>query len=254
MKRRWAFVDWSFENEAEFIHLAQLKDLLDHSGIDANLTLDYLPYGRQDKQVRNDQTFALRTFARLVNCLNFNKVFCLDPHSGVAGELINNFCPIVPLKHINKAIEVAKPTMIAFPDKGAAERYGLLIELPTIYADKIRNQSTGEITKMAINGDPKDQVVLIVDDICDGGMTFIKLAELLNAQGAKAVHLFTTHGIYSKGIKPIKQAGIIHVMSKNGLAYDYHIRTTGITDVVHMPFDYVLNNYNYMETKENQCG
>ena len=47
----------------------------------------------------------------------------------------------------------------------------------------------------------KDKKVLIVDDICDGGRTFIELAKVLRAKGAETVDLYTTHGIYSKGTK-----------------------------------------------------
>ena len=54
-------VVWDFENESEIIHLAQLKDLADASGIDfSTLLISYLPYARQDKEVSNETTFALR--------------------------------------------------------------------------------------------------------------------------------------------------------------------------------------------------
>jgi ribose-phosphate pyrophosphokinase len=40
---------------------------------------------------------------------------------------------------------------------------------------------------------------LIVDDICDGGATFVALARKLREAGAIEVSLFVTHGIFSKG-------------------------------------------------------
>ena len=42
--------------------------------------------------------------------------------------------------------------------------------------------------------------ILIVDDICDGGATFVGLAKELRAAGAKKVYLYVTHGIFSKGL------------------------------------------------------
>ena len=46
---------------------------------------------------------------------------------------------------------------------------------------------------------------LIVDDICDGGGTFIPLAKKLKNAGAKTVTLYVTHGIFSKGLDPLKE-------------------------------------------------
>jgi ribose-phosphate pyrophosphokinase len=41
---------------------------------------------------------------------------------------------------------------------------------------------------------------VITDDICDGGMTFIHVAQRLKALSAERVVLFVTHGIFSKGL------------------------------------------------------
>lgn len=92
----YSIVKWEFENEAEFMHLAQLKSLLDQTRRGVQLYLPYLPYGRQDKDPQNNQTFALFTFARLLNVLDFESVSCFDPHSSVANFLINKFYPIYP--------------------------------------------------------------------------------------------------------------------------------------------------------------
>jgi len=39
---------------------------------------------------------------------------------------------------------------------------------------------------------------IIVDDICDGGGTFIGLAEELRRRNAASLYLYVTHGIFSK--------------------------------------------------------
>lgn len=51
-------------------------------------------------------------------------------------------------------------------------------------------------------------IALIVDDICDGGGTFVGLAKELRAAGATRVYLYVTHGIFSKRL-PLE--GIDHV-------------------------------------------
>lgn len=215
IRRRYVFVKWDFQSEQEFLVVAQLKDLLDHNGIDANLELSYLPYGRQDKQVRNDQTFALRTFARLLNCLGFNKVYCLDPHSEVAGQVIKNFHVIQPVDLIQRVIDIVNPDVICYPDKGARDRYSKIIDFPSIYAEKQRNQDTGEIENLSIIGNPIDQKILIVDDLCDGGATFIRLANMLHHLSPD-VNLYVTHGLFTKGVTPLFESGIRLIFDKRG--------------------------------------
>ncbi len=218
MSRRHVFVKWDFTCEAEFIQLAQLKDLLEHNGVTANLELSYLPYGRQDKQIRNDQTFALRTFASLLNSLHFYKVTCLDPHSSVAKELIENFVAVYPVELFYVVRDIVNPDVVLFPDEGSKEKYSELLDFNSIYAEKQRNQLTGEIEGVTIIGNPIDQKVLIFDDICDGGATFIRIAMMVRPI-VKELNLFVTHGLFSKGLKPLKDAGISRVFTKDGEAF-----------------------------------
>ena len=53
--------------------------------------------------------------------------------------------------------------------------------------------------------------VYIVDDICDGGRTFIALASEIRARNAGAVYLIVSHGIFSYGEEPLRRGGIDHV-------------------------------------------
>ena len=46
---------------------------------------------------------------------------------------------------------------------------------------------------------------LVIDDICDGGRTFINLAEKLLIMGANDLYLYVTHGIFSKGLPSIHE-------------------------------------------------
>ena len=70
-------------------------------------------------------------------------------------------------------------------------------------ATKVRNTITGEITGTRLD-DPdqsaKGRDCLIVDDICDGGRTFIELAKVIRQQGPARGYLYVTHGIFSNGL------------------------------------------------------
>lgn len=214
---------WEFENEAEFIHLAQAVDLVRSRGANKiTLRLPYLPYARQDKKICNDATFALHTFCNLLNSLNFVEVSIIDAHN-------KDFCKIklqgykdLPIHmYLATAIGRTKCTMLCYPDAGAKERYKDTLKMtnPLICSfSKERDQQTGEIKRLYLNElvDIKDQIVLICDDLCDGGMTFIKCAERLYELGAKEVHLYTTHGLYTKGTQVLIDNGIKRIFNKTG--------------------------------------
>ena len=210
---------WQFESDSEIFYLCQLKDLLDASGSKkTTLRVDYLPYARQDKPITNDSTFALRTFARILNSCKFDEVCFIDGHSSVSTDEIDGAIDKPVLGLIKKAIKACKPEAIVFPDAGAATRYCYCYYLMSdvMVARKKRNPATGRLNYTGINGDPVGKNVLIVDDICDGGMTFILLSKLLYEQGASEVHLYITHGIFSKGLKPLRDAGIGRIFTKDG--------------------------------------
>ena len=216
LNKSCAWVAWKFSSETEFLQLAQLKTLLDSRNIKTSLTLTYLPYGRQDKEVSNNSTFALHTFAKLLNSLEFSDVFCNDPHSEVASKLINNFYPVYPIDEVCRVAKLVESNTLCYPDKGAVSKYTKVFDFSYIYGEKVRDQSTGNILNYKLVGDPAGKNILIVDDICDGGMTFILLTKDLLVAGAKSVTLFVTHGIFSKGVKVLLNAGIQRIFTQDG--------------------------------------
>lgn len=209
-------ISWYFENEAEFLHIAQLKSLLDSFKVKTSLYIDYLPYGRQDKEITNLQTFALRPFCTLLNSLNFREITILDPHSKIALDGIFNSRATYPIEQILNAKNESKCDLFCYPDRGAYVKYTKIYEFPYIYGEKERDPLTGQILTYSLIGDCKNKNILIVDDICDGGATFIILAKVLKDAGAKSVCLFITHGLFTKGIEILMNAGIDRVFSKKG--------------------------------------
>jgi len=206
-------ITWEFENEAEFMHVAQLNDLLwsitNHPSI---LDLPYLPYARQDKEISNKSTFALHTFAELLNTLQFKRVIVKDPHNiEISKHLINNLEYTMPDLVGLLVYLGAQPV---YPDKGAAKRYGA--DSKSITCDKIREPLTGKIEGLTITGTVEPRHYLIIDDICDGGRTFIEVAKKLYEAGASEVSLYITHGIFSKGLEPLHEAGIHRIFTHKG--------------------------------------
>jgi ribose-phosphate pyrophosphokinase len=218
-------IDWEFDNEGEFMHLAQLKGLLDAKNVRAHLTLKYLPYGRQDKAISNDTTFALTVFAHLLNSLQFTHVAINDPHSSDALKLIYNSYAYYNTDALYNVVAELEVDHFCYPDNGAFMKYADIYDFADFsHGEKVRDQATGNIISFKLIGNPAGKTVLIVDDICDGGATFkILAADLYNA-GAKQVFLFVSHGIFSKGLKTLKEAGIQRIFCPDGEVTEYKTR------------------------------
>lgn len=178
------------------------------------MTIPYLPYARQDRACEKGEAHALQVMAQLINSLDAEEVYIIDAHSSVAEALINNYRGI-DLNHIFGSYWPSNLAedydVLIAPDAGAekkvfklAQEYGLPVEV----ARKVRCTKTGDILKTVFNSetDLNDKRVLIVDDICDGGRTFIELAKVLaGTYVMKQCDLYVSHGIFSKGIEPLKE-------------------------------------------------
>jgi ribose-phosphate pyrophosphokinase len=192
-----------------FVQLLLLCDILDreYPRSERELIVPYFPYARQDRVMASREAFSLKAIARVINSLGFAKVRTCDPHSDVTPALIDRLSYFSQVDLIRRHDELAlfiaekRPTIIS-PDAGAVKKAGAVAAhfgLPLAIATKVRDTSTGAITGTALHA-PVEGDVLIVDDICDGGRTFIELAKALRQAGASRVHLYVTHGIFSKGL------------------------------------------------------
>ncbi|EFG4626542.1 ribose-phosphate pyrophosphokinase [Escherichia coli] len=182
----------------------------------------FLPNARYDRHMFKGDAAALKVFANLVNAMEFDSVCALDVHSNVAENLFKCFYN-VPQKAV--ASHFASDPRIDYlvaPDAGAAkktEEAAKDVEKPYITMAKVRNLKTGEITGMRIldDVDLTGKTVMILDDICDGGRTFIEAAKYLREAGAEHVELYVTHGIFSKGVENLLDNGIDHIYTTDSL-------------------------------------
>uniref|UniRef100_A0AAU8GDS6 Ribose-phosphate pyrophosphokinase n=1 Tax=Salmonella phage vB_SEnST11_KE22 TaxID=3161173 RepID=A0AAU8GDS6_9CAUD len=221
------FVDITakIKTSADVMALALLVDAcsrLDnlHNHAEFILHLPYIPYARQDRVVQPGEALSIKVFANIVNSLGFDKVIVDDPHSDVSAALLNN----VRIRHQHELaasysdVLAGRDVTIIAPDAGArkkAQKVSEHLRLPLVEAGKVRDVKTNEITGTAVFGDVTGRECVIVDDICDGGRTFIALAQALKEKGAKRVILYVTHGIFSFGKQVIFDGGVDEI-------YAYH--------------------------------
>lgn len=194
--------------------------------------LPYIPGARQDRAY-GGEALTCKVYADLINNSKIDRVITLDPHSDVQTALLDTKQLVITgLDLANKAYthvhtnEQSFP-LIVFPDTGAKKKYVNQLRPNTsinngksfraalnkpwyITGDKLRDTQTGKISGFTVIDDyefSSEEPVLIVDDICDGGGTFIGLGEELIKRGVnpEKLYLYVTHGIFSKGFKELSK-------------------------------------------------
>lgn len=207
-------------NSDDVMTLLMIVDAMRNMGCTSiRLTMPYIPYARQDRVCNIGEAFSIRVFAQLINSMNFASVVVHDAHSKVSTDLIER-CINVPseqLLMVNASITQwirhrnlnEYPMYLVSPDKGAVEKTkAVFLAFPNVFAgiiqaDKERDLATGKIIRTVIKGVPDDIAnahLLIVDDVIDGGRTFIEIGKILKPQ-CRGMTLYATHGIFSQGME-----------------------------------------------------
>jgi len=192
-----------------------------------NLLMPYVPYSRQDRVCDKGESFSLKAFCDIINSLNFNRVTICDPHSEVTPALLNNVKVISQFDLINKNLELTKRirnTVLVSPDAGANKKTSEIAKYlehsSFVRADKLRDLTNGNILETIVYCDNfKGKDVLVCDDICDGGRTFIELAKVCKTKNCGKFILYVTHGIFSKGTAILFNSGIDEIWTTNSFEW-----------------------------------
>ena len=211
VRGRYASIRADLKTPSDIMELLMVTNALRHDMCEKiHLMMPYVPYGRQDRVAVDGESLSIKVFADLINSQNYDSVEIWDPHSDVTPALINN-CEILDSRHWIESITPLffsdkRYCCLVAPDLGASKKVAKIakdLNIGFIQAHKARDPKTGKISDVVIldklEEDLSETSFLIVDDICDGGGTFIQLAKVLKSFKPKSVDLYVTHGIFSKG-------------------------------------------------------
>lgn len=229
----------------DVMKLLMARDAMTILGFDVRAAiLPYFPYGRQDRTVNGGESFSAKVFANLIND-NFDGVVSLDNHSPVTNAVLDFNIELSSFAAVAMWIaNTVTPNtdggafdweneeiVILAPDAGAvkrAEKVAMEIKLKhpnwTIeveYASKKRDLLAGTVLYVDCPTIYAAQHVFVIDDICDGGRTFIELAAEIRAGETQplSLNLFVTHGIFSKGLDTL--CGYYDLIATTDSFYSY---------------------------------
>lgn len=207
------YINAEVQSADDWVKLLLLVDAVKALGYPrVKLGLPYYPYARADRRFVEGDCCGAEVFTKSLSYST--EMYTVDAHNptilktyGVKDQS--------PTRFITKAVidiairEKTRRIGLVFPDQGAATRYAGLphifgnnhheIQTVRYIGEKQRDPLTGVVTGLALVN-PSEDVVLVVDDICDGGKTFSEVASLLSRP---TKYLYVTHGIFSKGPSPL---------------------------------------------------
>ena len=179
----------------------------------------YVPYflgARSDRRFQEGGVNYLKqVICPIINSQDFASVAVIDPHSDVLEACLNNFRKEDNLSLVDYALESlngrSAQTAIISPDAGALKKIYDVAKKFNITnvttASKVRDIVSGNIVRTELpTMDLTDiEHIIIIDDICDGGRTFIELTKEIKKQTDKPIYLIVTHGIFSAGFNQLSE-------------------------------------------------
>lgn len=237
-------IEMRFESNSDLFDLALLADAIRRTSphCSVQLFMDYLPYARQDRVCVDGESLSVKVVADFINSLKFTAVYCKDIHSAVGVALIDNLQHVPQYEACRSIVNYCRPenTVLISPDAGAEKKtFDFAKNLgytSIVRASKQRDLSTGKITNTSLVDTllcGTKSEFLIVDDICDGGRTFIELAKVIKADSfynGQKISLLVTHGIFSAGML-VFDGFIDHVYVHNLMNKGW--RCDGLTEITY---------------------
>jgi ribose-phosphate pyrophosphokinase len=200
----------TYEGDNDIFTLIMYKRYLDdiYPRSTKELHMMYVPYSRMDREIEGFM-FSLKYFCQTINELKFDKVYVFDTHSNITKALLNRNHEFNVFNNIYYIFMQENIDYVFYPDAGAMKRYSEMLKLPLdtqyFFGNKKRNLQTGEIIKFELVDAPdlNDKTVLIIDDLCSKGGTFLASAKEIKNVGASKVLLYVSHcenSIYDGGV------------------------------------------------------
>lgn len=186
--------------------LRQLRDIYAYNNLNATVYIPWFFEGQADRRFASNMPDSLKLVCKFINDMQWKAVYVLHPHnSSVLESLINNVVIISNSGFIKQVLALNSSnkdnTILMSTDAGGFKPLMQLAselrwEGETYSASKARvlnSLGLPEIVQQVDREDFNGKDILLVDDICVKGGTFIGLAEKLKTRNVGKLFLAVTH-------------------------------------------------------------
>jgi len=172
--------------------------------------IPYYGYARQDKKIKPREPITARLVANMIESSGVDRVLSMDLHSNSIQGFFN-----IPVDHLTaqnilvgamkKNGLIGENTILVSPDVGGVQRtnevsnkieqfYGLKVPL-AIIAKRRPEPNVSEVFEVI--GQVQDKIAVLFDDMIDTAGSITNGASELVSRGAREVHVYATHGLFS---------------------------------------------------------
>ena len=164
--------------------------------------IPYYGYARQDKKVAPRVPISAKLVADMLTIAGASRIITMDLHAGqIQGffdiPVDNLFAAPVLIKHIRDNFN--NDLVIVSPDAGGVERaraFAKRLNAGLAIIDK-RREAPNEAKAMAVVGDVRGKIVVILDDMVDTAGTMVEAAAAIMKNGAREVYAVCAHPVLS---------------------------------------------------------
>lgn len=189
-------------NAEELFVLLQAGDILDRHGVVWNLHITYLMGMRMDRVMSFNRPFTLKVVGKMISQMGYAECYVDTAHS-VRTMMEIRDCKSMELSPYHFLINLEPDIDLVFPDCGAVERYAHDTD-DEAYFEKERDVETGRIKSFTLKNEEaiiKGKHIMLYDDLCDSGGTFLGELEILKEKYPDAkFSIRVTHIVNEKGL------------------------------------------------------
>ena len=185
------------------VELLLMLDALKRSSANRiTAVIPYYGYARQDKKVAPRVPISAKLVADLLTVAGSNRLITMDLHAGQIQGFFN-----IPVDNLYAAPAILnyiktnfqEDLVIISPDAGGVERaraFAKRLHADLAIIDK-RREAPNMAKAMAVIGDVKGKVAIILDDMVDTAGTLIEATHAIIDKGAKEIHACCAHPVLS---------------------------------------------------------
>lgn len=196
----------STPTDHNLVEFCLLCDALKRKGAkEITAVIPWLGYSKQDKVFRSGEPLSVKVIAQILQTVKLDRIITFDLHNlAILGffEIPVENLSAKPLFLEYFRGQLGANTLVVAPDEGAVKnstKFATELGVPVAYVDKKRDLTTGDVTIVGLNREPKGADVIIIDDMVVTGSTLIEVSKYLMEAGAKSVKVAATHHLYVPG-------------------------------------------------------